>query len=169
MLLPAEGLSATTFSLLPPAVSAGGEIALTLVLATETPGLAGLQILLGGEPLGQAVSINTEGSASGTGVGAVFTRTLPPDLTSGSYLIEIVASQQPSQVLASGTIEVVADPPDALVEPADAAPPPTGNQLPGLTVALAIGGATAVVGAGFGFSARFRRKEIVRRLSQKSL
>jgi hypothetical protein len=133
-----------------------------VVLSAETPGVADLSFLLDGQPLGEVVSVRTGNASVGTGVDAVFTRTLPADLQSGSYLVEIVTTQQPSLVLASGTIEVMPELPLA-GEPTSVSPPVT-TDLPGLTVALAVGGAAVVVGAGFGISTRYRRKTIVRRI-----
>ena len=164
LVAPAEGLSATAFSLVPPAVPAGGEIALTVLLSAEIPGLADLLFLLDGRPLGEMVSVNTAIESTGSGVGAVFTRTLPTNLKSGSYLVEVATQQRPSVVLASTTITVLAGLPVAVDQLVKASPPPKESTMPDSTVALAAGGAAVVVGAGFGFSARYRRKTIVRRI-----
>jgi hypothetical protein len=142
---------------------------LTVVLVAETPGRTNLQFLIGGTPLGETVSINAEGSTVGKGVGAVFTRTLPADLPSGSYVVEVVTTEQPSLVLASGTIEVVAELLTAVTEPAGASPTRGTTLLPGARVALAVAGATVLAGVSFGFSIRYRRKAIVRRISQNGL
>jgi hypothetical protein len=121
--------------------------------------------LLDGQPLGDMVSIDTKAGSAGTGIGAVFTRTLPAGLKSGSHRVELVTFGQPALVLASQTLEVVVDhPPQAVDEPTSGSPPPISTSLPGLTVALGIGTAAAVAGVGFGMSTRSRRKTNVRRI-----
>jgi hypothetical protein len=134
------------------------------MLASETPGPADLLFLLDGRPLGEMVSVNTAIESTGSGVGAVFTRTLPTNLKSGSYLVEVVTQQRPSLVLASTTIDVFADLPVAVDQLVTASPPPKESTMSDSTVALAAGGAALVVGAGLGFSTRYRRKTTVRRI-----
>ena len=163
---PAEGVSATAFSLVPNAVSAGGEIALTVVLTASIPGRASVQFLFDGQPLGEIATLNAADAAGGTGVEAVFTRTLPPGLTSGSYRVEVVTTRQPTLILASRTIEVVADLPSDPDQASGDAPAPAtpASTPPSLIAVLAVGGAAAMAAAGLGVIARHRRRTIVRRV-----
>ena len=64
---PAEGLSATEFSLSPPTLSAGDEIALTVALVARVPGTAAVQFLLNGEPLGDTAELERVRGVGGNG------------------------------------------------------------------------------------------------------
>ncbi|MDH3261592.1 MAG: PKD domain-containing protein, partial [Acidimicrobiia bacterium] len=158
----AEGLAATAFSLAPPTVLAGGEIALTVVLAANIPGKADVQFLLDGQPLGETATVNAGSASVGTGAEAVFTRTLPTGMQIGLHRVEVVTTEQPPRTLASRTIGVVAGAP-AASDSADPAPPPSSTP-PGMILAIAVGGAAALAAAGFAATGWYRRKMIVRRL-----
>jgi hypothetical protein len=161
---PAEGLSATAFSLAPPTVSAGGEIALTVTLAADVPGKADVQFLLDGQALGDVATIDAR-NATATGAAAVFTRTLPTGLQVGLHRVEVITTDEPPQVLASRTVGVVAGV-TAAGESDNPAPP--GSSAPiGLIVATVIGGAAAITAAGFAVAGWYRRKMIVRRLAAR--
>ncbi|MDH3294704.1 MAG: Ig-like domain-containing protein, partial [Acidimicrobiia bacterium] len=168
---PAEGLSATAFSLAPPTVSAGGEIALTVALAAEIPGKANVQFLLDGEALGDVATVNAVQATFASGSAAVFTRTLPAGIEVGLHRIEAVTTDEPPQVLASRTVGVVADetngsgaatPPGAGGDGTTKSPPPIG-----LILAVVIGSVAAMAAAGFGAAGWYRRKMVVRRLAAR--
>ena len=161
---PAEGLSATAFSLVPPTAFVGGEIALSVVLAADTPGKVTVQFLLDGRPLGEAVTLDAREVSNEPAVGAVFTRTLPSDVQTGSHLVEVVTAHRPPQVLASRKIEVVAAILPAQEGPNALPPSPTSPNRPGLIVAMVLSGAVAIPTIGFGVSTLYRRKTIVRRI-----
>ncbi len=163
---PAAGLSATAFSLAPPTVSAGGEIALTVALAAEIPGRAEVQFVLDGQPLGDAATVNAGDAAAGPGAVAVFTRTLPTGLQVGLHRIEVMTTEQPPQVLASRTVGVVAGAP-ADEDPTEAAPVTTTRPPVGIIVAAVVGGIAAFTAAGFAGAGWYRRKMIVRRLAAR--
>ncbi len=169
---PAQGLSATAFSLEPPTVSAGGEIALTVALSAEIPGKANVQFLLDGEPLGDVATVNAVEASLATAASAVFTRTLPTGVPVGLHRVEAVTTDQPPTILASRTVGVIAgETPDS----GEAIPPPdentgtsTGSSPPvGVTLALVVGGIAALAAAGFGATGWYRRKVIVRRLAAR--
>ena len=161
---PAEGLTATSFSLVPPTVFVGGEIALTVVLAADLPGKATVQFILDGQPLGEAVTLDAQEVSDGSAVGAVFTRTLPSGLQTGSYRVELATTERPPQVLASLTIEVIAAIPPTQEDPRAPQPSPTPSNGPGLIVAIAVSSAVAIPAVGLGVTTIYRRKTIVRRL-----
>ncbi len=162
---PALGLSATAFSLAPPTIAAGGEIALTVSLAATVPGKADVQFLLDGQPLGDAASVNAGSAANGTGTEAVFTRTLPNGMQVGLHRVEVVTTEQPPTVLASRTIGVVAGDSTAPEEPTATEDPEDSPTSPGLIVAIVVGSIAALTAVGFGAAGWYRRKMIVRRLS----
>jgi PKD repeat protein len=161
----AEGISATLFSLVPNRVSPGGEIALTVALTAAIPGKANVQFLFDGQALGEIAVLNAADAAGEALVEAVFTRTLPAGLTSGSYRVDVVAARQPTLILATQTIEVVAelssDPEQTdPAAPAAAAPEPTPLSMIAI---LAVGGTAVMAAAGLAVTARHRRRTIVRR------
>jgi hypothetical protein len=159
---PAEGLSATAFSLAPPTVSAGGEIALTVTLAAHVPGKADVQFLLDGQPLGEPATVNAGDASVGTAAAAVFTRTLPSGMQIGLHRVEVVTTEQPPQILASRTVGVTAGAPSTS-NGSDPTPLASSTQ-PALIVAIVVGGIAAMTAAGFGTAGWYRRKMIVRRL-----
>jgi len=167
---PAEGVSATTFSLVPDTVSAGGEIALTVVLAATIPGKARVQFLIDGRPLGEIATLDAGDAAGGASIAAVFTRTLPAGLSSGSHSVEVVTTRQPTLVLASRAIEVVGDYPADPGRAGGGAPAPetTTSPPPALIAVLALGGTAALSAAGLGVITRYRRKTMVRRVGDKT-
>ena len=160
---PAVGLSATAFSLAPPTVLAGGEIALTVALAADVPGKADVQFLLDGQALGDVATID---AFAGTGAAAVFTRTLPTGLQVGLHRVEVMTTDLPPQVLASRTVGVVVG--ETSDSDPTAATPTTDSSPPiGLILAAVIGGAAAITAAGFTAVGWYRRKMIVRRLAAR--
>ena len=159
---PAQGLSATAFSLAPPTVSAGGEIALTVTLAASVPGKADVQFLLDGQPLGGLATVDAGDASVGTIAQAVFTRTLPTGMEIGLHRVEVVTTEQPPRVLASRTVGVVAGPFSASGDTTPASP--SSSTPLGLIVAIVVGGVAALAAAGFGMAGWYRRKMIVRRL-----
>ena len=163
---PATGLSATAFSLAPPTVSAGGEIALTVALAAAIPGKAEVVFHLDGEPLGEVATVNAGDPAAGTGATAVFTRTLPTGLQVGLHRVEVLTTDEPPQVLASRTVGVVAGVQASEEDPQPGAPSESSPPI-GLVLATVIGGAAAVTAAGFAAAGWYRRKMIVRRLAAR--
>ena len=164
---PAEGLSATEFSLSPPTLSAGGEIALTVALVARVPGKAAVQFLLNGEPLGDTAELSAFEASAETDSESVFTRTLPNGMQIGLHRIEVVTTDDPPRILASRTVGVVAgnSPPRAAGSPADTG---TGSSLPlGIIAAAIIGGAAALAAAGFGTAGWYRRRAIGRHLTAR--
>ena len=160
---PAAGLSATAFSLIPATVAPGNEIALRLTLVARVPGVAAVQFLLNGEPLGDSASLLALDSSAEGDTQAVFTRTMPTGMQIGLHRVEVVTTGDTPQVLASRTVGVVAGDsagPVAL----DQTPPPSSNGA-GLTVAIAVGAVLALAGAGFAGNSWYRRRAIVRRLN----
>ena len=169
---PAEGLSATAFSLEPPTVSAGGEIALTVALAADTPGKADVQFLLDGAPLGEVATVNAVEASLAAGAVAVFTRTLPDNMQAGLHRVEAVTTDPTPRVLASRIVSVIAgETPDSgsAIPPAnDTTDPGSGSSTPiSLILAVVIGSGAALAAAGFGAAGWYRRKMIVRRLAAR--
>ena len=158
---PAEGLSATAFSLAPPSLLAGGEITLTVALAANIPGKADVQFLLDGQPLGEIATV-----AAGTRATGVFTRSLPTGVRIGLHRVEVVTTEQPPRILASRTVGVVAGVSAASAGAAPASHSPSTS--PGLILAIVVGGMAALAAAGFGAAGWFQRKMIVRRLVARS-
>jgi hypothetical protein len=157
----AEEISATLFSLVPDTVSPGGEIALTVALTAAIPGRAGVQFLFDGQALGEIAVLNV----AEWRVDAVFTRTLPAGLTSGSYRVDVVAAGQPTLILASQTIEVVADlssDPDQAERAAPATATPESTPFSMIAI-LAVGGTAVMAATGLAVKARDRRRTVVRR------
>ena len=166
---PAEGISATEFSLSPPTLSAGAEIALTVALVARVPGTAAVQFLLNGELLGDTATLNALQASEETDAGAVFTRTLPNGLQIGLHRIEVVTTDDPPRVLASRTVGVVTgySAAGAANSPSDTG---TGSSPPfGIIAAAVIGGAAAIAAAGFAAAGWYRRRAIVRRLTAREL
>ena len=164
---PAEGLSATEFSLSPPTLSAGAEIALTVALVARVPGTAAVQFLLNGELLGDTATLNALEVLEETGSGSVFTRTLPDGLQIGLHRIEVVTTDDPHRVLASRTVGVVAgnSSPGGAGSSSNNSP---GSSAPfGIIVAAVIGGAAAMTAAGFGAAGWYRRRAIGRQLTAR--
>ena len=161
---PALGLSATVFSLAPPTIAPGGEIALTVSLAATVPGKANVQFLLDGQPLGEAASVNAGSAANGAGAEAVFTRTLPTGMQLGLHRVEVVTTEEPPTVLASRTIGVVAGASTPSGESSATEEPANSPTSLALIVAIVVGGVAALTAVGFGGAGWYRRKMIVRRL-----
>ncbi len=164
---PAEGISATEFSLSPPTLSAGAEIALTVALVARVPGTAAVQFLLNGELLGDTETLNALEASEETDPGAVFTRTLPNGLQIGLHRIEVVTTDDPPRVLASRTVGVVAG--NSAASGAGASSDTgTGSSPPlGIIAAAVMGGAAAIAAAGFATAGWYRRRAISRQLTAR--
>jgi hypothetical protein len=141
-----------------------------LVLAATIPGEAKVQFLIDGRPLGEIATLDAEDAAGGAGVSAVFTRTLPADLSSGLHSVEVVTTRQPTLVLASRPIEVVGDSPGDPDRAGEGTPAPetTASPPPALIAILALGGTATLSAAGLGVIARYRRKTMVRRVGNQT-
>ncbi|MDR9452211.1 MAG: Ig-like domain-containing protein, partial [Acidimicrobiia bacterium] len=159
---PAQGLSATGFSLAPPTLSAGAEIILNVTLVANVPGTADIQFLLDGEPLGGPASVTATRVSDDNNAETTFSRSLPTGIQIGLHRIELVTTDDPPRVLASRTVGVVAGTPNA---PGESNPLITSSTSPGLIVAIVVGGAAALAATGFGMAGWYRRRVIVQRLS----
>jgi hypothetical protein len=125
-----------------------------------------VQFLFDGQALGEIAVLNVADAAGEALVDAVFTRTLPAGLTSGSYRVDVVAARQPTLILASQTIEVVADlssDPDQTERAAPAAATPESTPFSMIAI-LAVGGTAVTAAAGLAVKARDRRRTVVRRV-----
>ena len=162
VVIPQEGLTATSFSLVPAEVSAGGEMALIVTLEARVPGPTAVQFLLDGQPLGDVAALKANDTAAQAGTEAVFTRTLPAGIQIGLHRIDVVTTERPPRVLASQSFEVVSDASPAPIEPQPV--PPAFTTQTGLTLAIVVGGGATLAAAGFAAIRRHRRKAIVRRL-----
>ncbi|MGZ8755463.1 MAG: Ig-like domain-containing protein [Acidimicrobiia bacterium] len=95
----AIGLSATSFTVAPLALSPGEEITLTLQLQALLPGFSEVLFLLDGSQLGEPAAVTT-------GPEMTFTRVLPADLSVGQHRVEVVTDEDPPRVLASRSVGV---------------------------------------------------------------
>jgi hypothetical protein len=163
---PAEGLSATAFSVAPPTLAAGGEVVLTVMLVARLPGQAVVQFLLDGQALGEPVAVNAGDASDETDAEMVFTRTLPTGMQIGLHRVELVTTEEPPRVLASRTVGVIAGAASVVNDPAPTST--SSSSRPGLIVAIVIGGVAALTAIGLGAAGWYRRRIIVRRLAARS-
>jgi MYXO-CTERM domain-containing protein len=142
-----------SFLVAPPIVSPGDAITLDLELDAVIPGAATVLFLLDGETLGEPASATT-------GIAVSVTRTLPSDLSIGRHRVEMVSEDEPTEVLASRTVDVIGAETGQIALPQAVTPAVTapGNSLIVMLAAVAL----AAAGAAAGW--RYRRRWLPKRM-----